>query len=98
MKLEILGLLSSDTVINATFESRRDMDKFRQVFDQLYELFPPPIPAPPPVDNDHVAEGCEQFGGNQAVTAPSDADGKRPAPTGLLPNSVGSDLSDSRRF
>jgi hypothetical protein len=58
MKIEILGVLSSDTVINATFESRRDMDKFRLVFDKLYELFPPPIPAPPPVDNYHVAEGC----------------------------------------
>lgn len=61
MKMEILGLLSSDTVVSVTFNCRKDMDKFRLVFDKLYELFPAPIPEPPPVDNAHVADGCEQF-------------------------------------
>lgn len=62
MKMEILGLLDpSDTVISVTFACRKDMDRFRLVFDKLYYLFPEPIPSPPPVDNDHVADGCELF-------------------------------------
>ena len=48
MKMEILGLLSSDTVINVTFTSRLDMDKFLMVAGKLYELFPEiPVPSPP---------------------------------------------------
>ena len=79
MKMEITALLApSDMTISATFTCRKDMDKFRLVFEKLYDLFPPPIPAPPPIDNAHVADGCEQFTGSIPDATPTDTEGVKP--------------------
>ena len=54
--------LDGGVTITASLTSRRDLERFLAISDKLLALFPPdPAPEPPPIDNEHVAEGCEQF-------------------------------------